>query len=1193
MVVTTQFSVETILDDLQLNGFESGDQFGSTVQALSGGGFAVVYGNHFNTTDTLAVSIYSDDGIPVQTATGTYVLPYSGSALGVQMSGDPVIAENADGSILLRWNSDDGSFGHGTDLFTASVDPVSGTIVRPQALVQNSTEIGNMALTIGSNGNQYTLYQDATFESLDLSRKNPDGSHIAISSIGDHFKDYESVDIVTLADGRLLIAATAEGTGDTNPIYVQFRTGTGQPIGSYTAMTQIDLVGPSDADTDIKLAALPDGGFAIAYAGEVDGEAGVLLRIFTDLDTNPDGIGPIRVDANLAAVESAVDIVALVNGWVAVSWTEANADGGTDILARVFDDTGTPLTEAFLVSSGETDADDSSLAALANGSVVVSWTDAQADSDGTSIQGKILAAGMDITGDQFANSLLGGPLDDKISGGGGDDSINGYGGDDLLHGQGGNDTIDGDLGNDRLTGGEGHDSLYGWSGNDTLVGGRGDDTLLGELGNDRLFGGDGSDQLFGGAGNDYLNPGNTTGADYVQPGTGNDTIDFSDLASPDAYVEIDNYGLSSGVTVTIDGATNTGSIGKGAEGTTTFLDINQAMAAENGGAGIYGTIHNDTFNIAPTKDGFLLIMGMHGNDVFNILNGEGLIRLGSSWWNATTGIVIDLSTGIVSEDGYGGQDTIIGVENLREVRTSMMDDSVLGSAGNDQVILMAGNDTADGGAGFDVLRYDRPGVEAVNVNLQTGVATGTWRGETFNHSIKNFEEVRGSREGDDTIVGGDGQNNWIEGRGGNDSILGGYGSDTLLGESGNDSLYGGNQDDTLDGGDGDDRIWGGLGRDKAYLGDGNDVFNDEAQNDQFGGDKVYGGSGNDTINGGGGHDQFRGNDGADRVSGGVGNDTLYGGNQNDTLHGGDGHDRIWGGLGRDDIFMGNGDDVFTDEAQNDQFGRDKVYGGSGNDTINGGGGNDEFRGNAGADQVSGGTGNDTLYGGSQDDTIIGGDGDDHIWGGLGRDRIFMGDGNDVFTDEAQNDQFGRDRVYGGDGNDTINGGGGDDTISGGDGDDHIWGGLGRDTIFMGNGNDVFTDEAQNDQFGRDTVYAGSGNDTINGGGGDDVIYGGAGGDDLRGGSGTDSLNGGAGNDTLSGGADADVLIFSSGEDQVIGFGPGDRIVLSGVSEITDFADLQANHLSGGADAVIDDGEGNTMTLVGVAEGVLDVGDFIF
>ncbi|MDP5220713.1 calcium-binding protein [Ruegeria sp. 2205SS24-7] len=792
-------------------------------------------------------------------------------------------------------------------------------------------------------------------------------------------------------------------------------------------------------------------------------------------------------------------------------------------------------------------------------------------------------------------------------------------------------------------------------GDDLLIGNSHDNELYGGDGNDTLRGGLGNDTIVGGSGNDYLEPGDNSNVDAIRPGTGHDTIVFSDMITGQASVQL--WDLDAGVRVWINGTANTGYINKGANGSAELVDVSVPLPTEIGGLVIDGTVHDDTYTATAGAGGFLVIRTYAGNDTFNLKASNGHIRLAFDDWQITNGVTIDLTTGIVSDDGHGMTDKINGVANLSSVHMTMLADSVLGNNQDNQFILKAGNDTVNGAGGFDLLRYDRTGVEAVTLDLNTGTATGTWRGEAFTHTISNIEHVRGSRDGHDDLTGRNGQNNRIEGRGGRDTIdggangndtleggdgnddiaglsgndlidggnghdllqgeggrdtlQGGAGADTLQGGAGDDTLYGGNQDDKLDGGDGDDRIWGGLGRDKAYLGDGNDVFNDDAQNDQFGGDKVYGGSGNDTINGGGGHDEFRGNDGADQVSGGVGNDTLYGGNQNDTIHGGNGHDRIWGGLGRDDIFMGNGNDVFNDEAQNDQFGRDTVYAGSGNDTINGGGGNDEFRGDGGADKVNGGLGNDTLHGGNQNDTIYGDDGDDRIWGGLGRDNIFMGDGNDVFNDEAQNDQFGRDKVFGGIGNDTINGGGGhdefrgndgadlvsggtgndtlyggnqDDTIKGGDGDDHIWGGLGRDTIFMGNGNDVFNDEAQNDQFGRDIVYGGNGNDTINGGGGHDTIYGG---------NGADLLNGGAGNDTLRGGADADVLVFSSGEDQVIGFGPGDRIDLSGVSEITDFADLQANHLSGGADAVIGDGVGNTMTLVGVAEGVLDAGDFIF
>ncbi len=1026
MAIDTQLTVIELTNEFQLNGFESGAQFGSTVHALSGGGFAVVYGNHFDTTDTLAVSIYSADGIPVETATGTYVLPYSGSALDVQMLGDPVIAENADGSILLRWNSDDGIFGGGTDLYTASISPTDGSITRTQSLVQNSTKIGNFALTVADNGYQHTLYQSSVFENLRLNVKDADGSHVGVYSIGDALDDYDNVDIVTLANGNVLIAATEEGTSSTNPVYIQIRSATGLVV---SPMLEFDPVGPSDADTDIKLAALSDGGFAIAYASEVDGTDGITLYIFGDQDSleNPTAI---RVDTNLAAVESAVDIAALNNGWVGVSWTEANAEGGTDIRGRVFDSNGTPLTDALLLSSGETDADDSSIAALNNGSIVVSWTDALADSDGHSIQGKILAAALDITGDEFDNTLIGGLLDDEIRGGDGNDSINGFGGNDFLNGQAGNDTIDGDVGDDSIIGGTGNDSLYGWFGHDTLEGSAGNDTLRGEDGNDSLLGGAGSDMLFGGNGDDYLNPGNNSGNDFILAGAGDDTIDLRDLSSPDAYVEIDNFGLSTGVTVTIDGDTNTAGIDKGPNGTTTIIDINRAMTSELSGAGIYGSDHDDVFNISPVTDGFLLVMGMYGNDVFNILNGDGYIRFGSSWWNATTGMDIDLSTGIVSEDGYGGQDTINGVENLREVRTTMLDDSVIGSDGDDQIILMAGNDTADGGDGIDLIRYDRTGVEAVNVNLNTGTATGTWRGEAFNHQLSNFEELRGSRDFGDTLTGKDGQDNQIDGQGGKDTIQGG--------ENGNDSLYGGDGNDNISGLSGDDFITGDGGKDVLRGDEGRDT--------------LIGGLGGDTLLGGDQADSLVGDDGRDELFAGEGADTLEGGDGNDTLGGSDGEDQIFGQLGNDIAYGGQGNDFMDGGEGNDQF-----FAGAGDDTVFGRLGDDVLGGAAGNDRIFGEDGNDTLFGGKGKDVLGGGNDNDSLLGGGGNDTLFGGAGNDT--------------LLGGAGNDSLSAGSGADTLDGGSGNDTLRGGGDGDTFVFSDGVDQVADFGASDQIDLSSVAA--------------------------------------------------------------------------------------------------------------------------
>ncbi len=934
----------------------------------------------------------------------------------------------------------------------------------------------------------------------------------------------------------------------------------------------------------------------------------------------------------------------------------------------------------------------------------------------------------------------------------------------------GNDTI---IGNDAVG-----EYIEGRGGDDSISGGGGDDTLIGEEGNDTLLGGDGSDRLESGDGDDSINPGsNNDGYDEIIAGTGNDTVDFSDLAL-NGSAGLQHYDLDAGITVTVDADTNSASIDKGANGTTQIVDIYNAL---NGyGIDIGGTAHDDIFNIisGSDQDPFLSLRGDAGNDTFNLSAGDGFLRLDYRSFGGVTGVNVDLSTGAVSEDGFGGQDTINGVDNVNEIRTTMLDDSVLGGDGRDRVILMAGNDTADGGDGFDLLRYDRNQVEAVNVNLNTGTATGTWRGEAFNHTISNFEEVRGSRDGDDTIIGSNAVGEYIEGRGGDDSIRGGGGEDTLYGQEGNDTLLGGGGSDRLEGGDGDDSlnpgsnsegydaIIAGAGNDTinlsnlgssagvglehwdldagatitvngatnsasvdkgvngttqiinisnaindwgldvsgthyddiinitsgpnansfiAVIGEGgNDTFNINAgashvrldyrrsdvfngvdvnlstgiaANDGYGGEDTINGvenltslrttmlddsvigsagddqiilmAGNDTADGGDGIDLIRydrtgveavnvnlntgtatgtwrgeafnhqlsnfeeirgsrdfgdtltGKDGqANEIDGQGGKDTIQGGeNGNDSLHGGDGNDSLTG-LSGDDFLTGDGG---KDVLRGDE-GRDTLIGGLGGDTLLGGDQADSLVGDDGRDELFAGEGADTLEGGDGNDTLGGSGGNDRIFGQLGNDIGYGGQGNDIMDGGEGNDQF-----FAGKGNDTVYGRLGDDVLGGAAGDDQIFGEDGNDTIFGGKGEDVLGGGS-----GNDSLAGGADNDTLFGGADNDVLRGGGGNDSLSAGTGTDTLDGGTGNDTLRGGSDDDTFVFSNGVDQVVDFGAGDRIDLSGVvSEITDFADLQATHLSGGANAVISDGLGNTLTLLNVAEGSLVEGDFIF
>ncbi|MFG6604760.1 MULTISPECIES: calcium-binding protein [unclassified Sulfitobacter] len=752
-------------------------------------------------------------------------------------------------------------------------------------------------------------------------------------------------------------------------------------------------------------------------------------------------------------------------------------------------------------------------------------------------------------------------------------------------------------GDDEIIGSAADERLEGRGGDDSLVGGGGDDTLEGQDGDDTLEGGAGEDWMYGGAGNDLFVVGaGSTGA-LITTGLGNDTVD---MTATDSWVDVRTYETDNAEVFNINAETNTGRIIGAGTGTTTLLGVTGVVTSADGGLSLFGGFGNDTFNITQVSGGWMGLSGQGGNDTFNLGSSQGgIVRLVyRDFEGYSTGIQANLNTGII-QDGFGGTDTINGAGAVTiELQATMETDTITGSGRDERFILMGGDDTLEAGGGFDLLRYDRSGVEAgVNVDLSRGTATGVWSADgttdTFTHTISGVEGVRGSNTGNDTLIAGNGFNAYFEGRGGNDSIVG---------ANGHDLIYGGDHYDTIHGGEGNDTVHGDDGRDLIFLNQGNDVFHDNAQGGEHGQDTVFAGFGNDTIQGGNGNDVFHGEDGEDLIFGRLGDDLIYAGAQYDTVHAGEGDDTVHAGDGRDLVFLNQGDDVFHDNAQGGEHGQDTVFAGLGNDTVQGGNGNDIFHGEGGDDLILGRLGNDLIYGGDQYDTVFAGEGSDTVYGGNGRDIVHLNQGDDVFHDNTQGGELGRDTVFAGLGNDTIQGGNGDDifhgqagddlihgrlgndliyggdqydTVFAGEGNDTVYGGNGRDIVHLNQGDDVFHDNAQGGELGQDTVYAGFGNDTIQGGNGNDQFFGQDGddlilarlGDDIvGGGAGNDTLDGGGGNDTLTGGDGVDTFIFNAGD--------------AGTDIVTDFLlGTDLFHLSGTGSATVDyDSGANEVTV---------------
>ena len=398
--------------------------------------------------------------------------------------------------------------------------------------------------------------------------------------------------------------------------------------------------------------------------------------------------------------------------------------------------------------------------------------------------------------------------------------------------------------------------------------------------------------------------------DYYEASFGDDTISFANATS-EGYFWL-NYGeMPSPVTVTVDGAAGTGAI-QTAFFTDTLADVTNALTSD--GLVIEGTGGDDTFTLTSQGEQWMNVHGGAGDDTFNLtLNGGLRLSYGGGESDSPSqGLVANLATGVIGNDGYGDTDqvNVLGGTARMEIEGTRYVDTIIGSDRNESFILREGvGDSVDGGGGTDRLRYDRNQIEeGVSVDLAAGTASGSWRGAAFSHSFSSIEQVRGSRTGDDTLLGSSGEDT-LEGRGGDDRLDGRAGDDALYGEDGNDTLIGGEGDDQLHGGDGTDVLNGGAGNDTLMGGDSADDLRDV----------IYGGEGHDSIDGGYGNDELRGDGGNDTIVGGYGADTVIGGDGDDALTGQTWSDAIFGGAGNDFI--------------NGGFGHDRVNGGTGADRF--------------------------------------------------------------------------------------------------------------------------------------------------------------------------------------------------------------------------------------------------------------------
>lgn len=127
-----------------------------------------------------------------------------------------------------------------------------------------------------------------------------------------------------------------------------------------------------------RVAALSNGNFVAVWNASIGGDSGLLAQIYA-----PDGttVGTeFRVESTTAGTQVAPNVTALPGGGFIVVWhSNDNATTGNDIRTRIFDETGAPAGNDYVINSTPSQSQtNASVTVLADGRVLVAW---QSDED--------------------------------------------------------------------------------------------------------------------------------------------------------------------------------------------------------------------------------------------------------------------------------------------------------------------------------------------------------------------------------------------------------------------------------------------------------------------------------------------------------------------------------------------------------------------------------------------------------------------------------------------------------------------------------------------------------------------------------------------------------------------------------------------------------------------------------------------
>lgn len=378
--------VRAITEERLINDKTENDQHDATVVALADGTYAVAWVDDLfapGTLDPFEVPEYVLEFEQIRLkpfnavgdVVGRTILVSDPSLTPARVFYNDLDASVAtNGDVVFAWqvNSIDGDF-----VQTRKVDPFLNPL--PGVLstdYENAAIVGpNLSPTI--DGDYLLAYQSS--DSAKLVVGTPD----ALESRDNLSNAWSPPALVSLGDGRVGSFVVPLPSVVDSPLEFRILTPDGQPVAEPTAILNVD------ASSKSVTAELLEGGLiAVVVEGIavlVDQQGAVVVPAFTY-----GGPGSRIGDPQVAALDG---------GGFLIAWVDRNpqtGDGsGSAIKAQAFSSMGAPLGEEIVVNTTTAgNQSDPSIATLANGDVVVTWTDSSgtgADTSGTSIRAAILS----------------------------------------------------------------------------------------------------------------------------------------------------------------------------------------------------------------------------------------------------------------------------------------------------------------------------------------------------------------------------------------------------------------------------------------------------------------------------------------------------------------------------------------------------------------------------------------------------------------------------------------------------------------------------------------------------------------------------------------------------------------------------------------------------------------------------------